>query len=784
MKRACFLKYTNLHENNNMRVPSDGLNPNYFRMKYFMKLFTLIFLVTALCFQARSQPLLPKFPPVNVTNEMDFNQMLHQMGITLPNLPDRKNDPNLPEGAVPTNPDNPEGSWSYNGHNLNRSVWGLWDNYDDTSRGFFPGRDSSRVGGYTPISLLKMHSGEEITSAKDWWEKRRPEITQDLQKCLYGFFPAADKLPTVKFHVVESVGGRGNNKYIQKELTGEIDVSSYPEIRNKPVITATLRTPVTATGPVPVMIVFGGFGNSTEQYWNIASPHGWGVCTFTPNTVQPDNGAGLTSYLIGLVNKGNWRKPDDWGAIGAWAWGISRLIDYLETDTTVNSKAIGLTGHSRYGKGTLYATAFEPRIAISFPSDAGSLGTKMNRRHWGQDLENSGIPSEYHWMAGNFFQWCGELVPGKYLPRKVENCPVDAHSLLALCAPRPVFVNGGNQSLWSDPYGIYLSAAAATPAYELLGKKGLVMKDDKPQLNVGYIEGNLGYRYHEGGHTDLPDWPSFFEFASKFIDATELNVSNDVIALSEDGHTPSILNIQSNKKWKIENGVDWLTINKNSGTGNESIEFSAKENVTGKGRSSELRVESEGKKLIVLVIQSSGNNNIEVSKDKATLPGNGEGSEDFIITSQTAWKISSPADWILVDNEAGINNHQIKVTTLLNPMVKQRSAVISVSSLSEKKSIEVIQNEGIPVLHIFGESIRVGANASTNSSIFVATNTSCVVESSADWISGEISSQGRFSRLVVQVKENTTGKPRSAKLALKVKNLTPEYVEIIQEPKL
>ena len=158
--------------------------------------------------------------------------------------------------------------------------------------------------------------------------------------------------------------------------------------------------------------------------------------------------------------------------------------------------------------------AYEPRLAFAFPSCAGSLGTKMNRRHWGQDLENSGWDREYHWTAGNFFKWMGPLREGGYLPRKIEMCPVDAHSLLALCAPRPVFLNGGAQDSWTDPYGIYLAGAAATPVYRLLGKRGLIMTDIKPKVDVGYISGEIGFRYHAEGHTDGPDWPAFFEFLS------------------------------------------------------------------------------------------------------------------------------------------------------------------------------------------------------------------------------------------------------------------------------
>ncbi|HDQ44869.1 MAG TPA: hypothetical protein ENN17_05135 [bacterium] len=216
-----------------------------------------------------------------------------------------------------------------------------------------------------------------------------------------------------------------------------------------------------------------------------------------------------------MCNRGNWRNPSDWGTLGAWAWGVGRLIDYFEGDRDVDAKKIGVTGPSRYGKAALVAMACEPRLAIAFPSCAGSLGTKMNRRHWGQDLENSGWEQEYHWVAGNFFQWMGPLDEGNYLPRRIEGCPVDGHSLLALCAPRPVFINAGTRDSWTDPYGTYLTAATATPVYALLGGRGLIMTDPKPRTDVGYISGNIAYRLHEGGHTDAPDWPAFFEFAAQ-----------------------------------------------------------------------------------------------------------------------------------------------------------------------------------------------------------------------------------------------------------------------------
>lgn len=473
----------------------------------------LLALTLFLYVNAHAQQTFPAFPPKNITAAMDRDQMLFQMGITLPTLPPKLQDPNAPKNAFPADSTKPEGNWkdAY-GHIITRSGFGLWNNYDDRSDGFFPGKDSALVGKYTSIDLLR-----NISTPQEWWQVRRNEILNNAQKLLYGVPPPDSILPSVTFSVKTYNGGEGENAYIQKEIYGFIDISRYTQVRDTPYISAVLRIPVTAKRPVPVMIVFSGFGNNLETYWNRTVSNGWGVCTFNPAALQPDNGIGLTSFLIGLINKGNWRKPTDWGTIGAWSWGISRLIDYLETDALVDAKAIGLTGHSRYGKATLVAMAFEPRIAIGFPSDAGSLGTKMNRRHWGQDLENSTGPSEYHWMAGAFFQWAGPMIPGQYLPRKIENCPVDAHSLLALCAPRPVFINAANRSTWCDPYGMYLTTVYASPVYRLLGKKGITMPDEKPEVDKDYIGGDIGYRYHDGGHTDAPDWPAFFAFASKYF---------------------------------------------------------------------------------------------------------------------------------------------------------------------------------------------------------------------------------------------------------------------------
>jgi hypothetical protein len=486
------------------------------------KIFTLSAACAVSIITAHAQ--FPAFPPSNVTDAQDRNQMMWQLGLSFPSLPPKLQDANAPPNAHPADVLNPEGNWTdAAGHTITRSGHGLWNNYDDISAGFFPGPDSSRVGSYTPINLLKMKDGDVIATPEQWWTMRRPEIFKDVQEQLWGVLPPDSILPNVTWSVTTPSKGSRDLVYTQKMITGTIDVSRYPAVRNRPQISAALRIPANAKSPVPVMVVIGsGFWTPIDRYWGYCRPNGWGVCIFDVGSLQPDNGATLTSYIIGLCNKGNWRKPSDWGTLAAWSWGISKLIDYFKTDSSVDATKIGVTGHSRYGKAAIVAMAYEPRLAIAFPSCSGSMGTKMNRRHWGQDLENSGWDKEYHWVAGNFLRWMGPLKKDRCLPRQIELCTVDAHSLLSLCAPRPVFLNGGTQDSWTDPYGMVLTGVAATPVYQLLGGQGLIMPDAKPQVDVGYISGDIAYRYHTGGHTDAPDWPAFFQFASKTIKAPTL----------------------------------------------------------------------------------------------------------------------------------------------------------------------------------------------------------------------------------------------------------------------
>jgi (4-O-methyl)-D-glucuronate---lignin esterase len=400
---------------------------------------------------------------------------------------------------------------------------------------------------------LTMKSGQKVTTAA-MWKKRRAEILEDFQREIYGRRPVT---PKVTWTVVKTENGtEGEFATVTKQLIGHVDNSTYPAVAVE--ITATVTTPASATAGVPVIIQVGG-GNVTAPAGVTLPPNpcippgagrggpgapagaraggpggppapqgptwqqqllakGWGYATFNPGSVQGDCGAGLTAGIIGLVNKGQPRKLDDWGALSAWGWGASRLLDYLETDKTVDAKRVGITGHSRYGKAALVGMALDDRIAIGYISSSGQGGAKLNRRKYGETIENVAV-NFYHWMAGNYL---------KYTARW-DTMPVDSHELIALCAPRPVFISAGNgpgplnpdgtvpiNDAWVDAKGSFLAAVGAGPVYRLLGKKDLGTTEFPP-IDTAIIDGDLGFRQHTAGHTPAPTWPTFITFAEKYF---------------------------------------------------------------------------------------------------------------------------------------------------------------------------------------------------------------------------------------------------------------------------
>lgn len=394
---------------------------------------------------------------------------------------------------------------------------------------------------------LTLKNGKKVTTPAMWWNQRRPEITEDFDREVLGRVPK--NAPKVTWEVTKTAEAKlGDHAVIGKQLFGHVDNSGDPDIKVD--IQMTLVVPANAKGPVPVMMMFGGRSipevafpapvfpgragraargpapapppnadpPSTEQL--IAD--GWGFASINPTSVQADNGAGLTKGIIGLVNKGQPRSPDDWGALRAWAWGASRGLDYLETDSAVNAKQVGIEGVSRYGKAALITMAYDTRFAVVLVGSSGEGGAKLHRRNWGEAVENLTATGEYHWMAGNFMKYgASEATFGS---RNAGDIPVDAHELIALCAPRPTFISYGvpekGDAKWLDHQGSFMAAIAAQPVFRLLGAKDLGRTDDyhtekMPAVNVGLLDGQLAWRQHDGGHTDAPNWKYFIPWADK-----------------------------------------------------------------------------------------------------------------------------------------------------------------------------------------------------------------------------------------------------------------------------
>ena len=392
---------------------------------------------------------------------------------------------------------------------------------------------------------LTLKNGQKVTSASVWRSKRRAEILEDFQREIYGRTPK--NVPKVAWKVVNTIDGAdGDIPTVTKQLLGFVDNSAYPSLNV--IIQATLTTPAKATRGVPVIIQFGGgvvpLPEGTAAPANPCLPpggfgaraggpppqpaptwqqqilaKGWGYANLNTGSVQGDCGAGLIAGIIGLVNKGQPRKLDDWGALSAWGWGASRLLDYMETDKAVDAKRVGVTGHSRAGKAALVAMAFDERFAIGYISSSGHGGAKLHRRKYGETIENV-ANTYYHWMAGNYL---------KYTARW-DTMPVDSHELIALCAPRPVFLSAGNNpgpvaadgtvavnDAWVDAKGSFLAAVAAGPVYRLLGARDLGTTEF-PAIDTAIIDGDLGFRQHTAGHTPAPTWPTFLTFASRYFD--------------------------------------------------------------------------------------------------------------------------------------------------------------------------------------------------------------------------------------------------------------------------
>jgi hypothetical protein len=383
---------------------------------------------------------------------------------------------------------------------------------------------------------LTLKDGRRVTTAALWWEKRRPEIVEDFEREVYGRVPK--NVPEVSWRVTQSIKTIiGGIPVVARRVAGHVDNSSYPAIGVD--IDMAVITPVDAKRPVPVLMSFGNGAMPPNIPSNVppagapAGPippaqqlvtAGWGYVSINTSSIQADNGAGLRRGIIGLVNKGQARKPDDWGSLRAWAWGASRGLDYLLTDSTIDAKHIGIEGVSRYGKAALVAAAFEPRFAMVLVGSSGEGGVKLHRRNFGEAVENLTGAGEYHWMAGNFLKY--GAAESTFGSRTAGDLPVDSHELVALVAPRWVFVSYGipekGDANWLDHQGSYMAAVAAGPVFRLLGVRDLGDRRDyhvatMPAVNTGLVDGELAWRQHDGGHEDRSNITHFVEWATRLM---------------------------------------------------------------------------------------------------------------------------------------------------------------------------------------------------------------------------------------------------------------------------
>lgn len=437
--------------------------------------------------------------------------------------------------------------------------------------------DSSLANPYPNLpDVLTLKNGRKVATAAMWWDQRRPEVGEDFEREVYGRVPA--HVPGVTWSVkISEREFLGFTPVIAKQLVGHVDNAACPQIAVN--IQMTLVLPANAKGPVPLLMLFArsalpapnqppademekinsaikqllvrdhpelqpifdkypAYNPITAQTPVFPPPKpvgdppaaqqliadGWGYILIDPNSIQADNGAGLTRGIIGLVNRGQPRKPDDWGTLRAWAWGAARALDYLEAnEPMVDSKHVGIEGVSRYGKAALVTLAFEQRFAMGLIGSSGEGGAKLNRRNWGEAVESL-TGGEYYWMAGNFMKYgASDAVFGA---KTANDLPVDSHELIALCAPRLCFISYGvpeqGDARWLDHQGSYMAAVAAGIVYKLVGAKDLGVSNDyhterMPPVNTGLLDGQLAWRQHDGGHTDAPNIQYFIAWVDRNI---------------------------------------------------------------------------------------------------------------------------------------------------------------------------------------------------------------------------------------------------------------------------
>jgi hypothetical protein len=386
--------------------------------------------------------------------------------------------------------------------------------------------DEARVGNYTLPDPLLLANGKPVRDAKTWNEKRRAEIVRLFEENQYGRSPGRPS--AMSFDVFDKGTPALDGKATRRQVT-----IYFSADKAGPRMDLLVYVPANAAGPVPLLLNLGFSANSSTvndpgvkvgEVWgrdkkkipagqgmnfgrvNVARllDAGFGFATVYYGDIDPDFLGGLPLGVRALYLKPGQTEPapDEWGSIAAWAWGLSRAMDYLETDKGVDAKRVAIMGVSRLGKTVMWAGAHDPRIALVIASCSGEGGAALSRRNYGETIAHLTEATRYPYQfAANYAKFAA----------RVDQFPVDAHMLVALIAPRPLLLQTGDKDFWSDPKGEFLAAVAAGPVYQLLGKQGLDT-DQMPAAGVPVLH-TIGYYMHAGGHGTIPsDWDQFLAF--------------------------------------------------------------------------------------------------------------------------------------------------------------------------------------------------------------------------------------------------------------------------------
>ena len=388
--------------------------------------------------------------------------------------------------------------------------------------------DESKVPEYKLPDVLLCEDGEVVTTKEMWEQKRRPEVLDMFTTYMFGKAPVLkDKLPYKVERVSEkALGGRATRKEITVYLTGDAQ---------GPCLHLQLYLPNQVKGKVPVFLGISFLPNYTiyndeelalpeakegdkwkpvrgsmSKSWQLDRilEEGYGLATFCYNDVDPDFDDDFKNGVHPHYYKKNqhYPAPDEWGSIAAWAWGAGRAMDYLETDSRVDASKVAIVGHSRLGKAAVWAGASDTRFALVISGNSGWCGVAISRRVYGETVEAMNVRFP-HWFCSNY----------KQFNDRERYMPFDQHELVALIAPRPIYIASAEDDNWSDQKGEFLGGKGAEPVYALYGLSG-IGTDEMPPVDTPYMQGSIAYHNRKGPHAILPyDWEQFLQFANRYF---------------------------------------------------------------------------------------------------------------------------------------------------------------------------------------------------------------------------------------------------------------------------